>query len=150
MTVTDSAVCKTALKLLDAQYIWGGNGPQDGGVDCSGLLMYAYTQNGYDFGADLNADNFARYGQEVSREELQPGDAICTCYNGERYQHILLYIGNDMVVASECGGPTVCSLGLSCDQHVKGTKCNCRTWKRPLNENDLVNAKFVRMDRYKT
>ena len=124
VTVTDSAVCKTALKLLDAQYIWGGN--------------------------DLNADNFARYGQEVSREELQPGDAICTCYNGERYQHILLYIGNDMVVASECGGPTVCSLGLSCDQHVKGTKCNCRTWKRPLNENDLVNAKFVRMDRYKT
>ena len=72
-------------------------------MDCSGLLMYAYTQNGYDFGADLNADNFARYGQEVSREELQPGDAICTCYNGERYQHILLYIGNDMVVASECG-----------------------------------------------
>ena len=150
VTVTDSAVCKTALTLLDAQYIWGGNGPQDGGVDCSGLLMYAYTQNGYDFGADLNADNFARYGQEVSREELQPGDAICTCYNGERYQHILLYIGNDMVVASECGGPTVCSLGLSCDQHAKGTKCNCRTWKRPLNENDLVNAKFVRMDRYKT
>ena len=89
------------MKLLDAQYIWGGNGPQDGGVDCSGLLMYAYTQNGYDFGADLNADNFARYGQEVSREELQPGDAICTCYNGERYQHILLYIGYDMVVASE-------------------------------------------------
>ena len=103
VTVTDSEVCKTALTLLDAQYIWGGNGPQDGGVDCSGLLMYAYTQNGYDFGADLNADNFARYGQEVSREELQPGDAICTCYNGERYQHILLYIGNDMVVASECG-----------------------------------------------
>ena len=111
---------------------------------------YAYTQNGYDFGADLNANNFARYGQEISREELQPGDAICTCYNGERYQHILLYIGNDMVVASECGGPTVCSLGLNYEQHVKGTKCNCRTWKRPLNENDLVNAKFVRMDRYKT
>ena len=119
VTVTDSAVCKTALTLQDAQYIWGGNGPQDGGVDCSGLLMYAYTQNGYDFGADLNANNFARYGQEISREELQPGDAICTCYNGERYQHILLYIGNDMVVASECGGPTVCSLGLNCEQHVK-------------------------------
>ena len=63
VTVTDSAVCKTALKLLDAQYIWGGNGPQDGGVDCSGLLMYAYTQNGYDFGADLNADNFAGTGR---------------------------------------------------------------------------------------
>ena len=88
--------------------------------------------------------------EQIEAEELQPGDAICTCYNGERYQHILLYIGNDMVVASECGGPTLCSLGLSCDQHVKGTKCNCRTWKRPLNENDLVNAKFVRMDRYKT
>ena len=51
VTVTDSEVCKTALKLLDAQYIWGGNASQDGGVDCSGLLMYAYTQNGYDFGA---------------------------------------------------------------------------------------------------
>lgn len=149
VTVRDSDVCKTALTLLDAQYIWGGNGPQDGGVDCSGLLMYAYTQNGYDFGADLNANNFALYGQEITREELQPGDAICTCFNGEQYQHILLYIGNDMVVASECGGPTVCSLGLSCDQHVKGTKCNCRTWKRPLNENDLVHAKFVRMDQYK-
>lgn len=149
VTVKESDVCKTALSLLDAQYIWGGNGPADGGVDCSGLLMYAYTQNGYDFGADLNANNFALHGQEISREELQPGDAICCCYNGERYQHILLYIGNDMVVASECGGPQVCTAGLSCDQHVKGTLCNCRTWKRPLNENDLVNAKFIRMDAYK-
>lgn len=149
VTVKESDVCKTALSLLDAQYIWGGNGPADGGVDCSGLLMYAYTQNGYDFGADLNANNFSIYGQEITREELEPGDAICTCYNGERYQHILLYIGNDMVVASECGGPPVCTAGLSCEQHVQGTHCNCRTWKRPLNENDLVNAKFVRMDAYK-
>ena len=28
VTVTDSEVCKTALTLLDAQYIWGGNGPR--------------------------------------------------------------------------------------------------------------------------
>lgn len=149
VTVKESPVCQTALSLLDAQYIWGGDGPVEGGVDCSGLLMYAYTQNGYDFGADLNANNFSIYGQEISREELQPGDAICCVYNGERYQHILLYIGNDMVVASECGGPAVCTAGLSCEQHVMGTHCNCRTWKRPLNENDLVNAKFVRMDGYR-
>ena len=150
VTVKESDVCKSALTLLDSQYIWGGDGPHEGGVDCSGLLMYAYTQNGYDFGADLNANNFGMYGQEVTREELLPGDAICTCFNGERYQHILLYIGNNMVLASECGGPTVCTAGLACDQHVLGTHCNCRTWKRPLNENDLVNAKFVRMDAYKT
>ena len=149
VVVKESVVCKAALTLLDSQYIWGGDGPFEGGVDCSGLLMYAFTVNGYDFGADLNANNFAKYGQEVTWEELQPGDAICTCFNGERYQHILLYIGNHMVIASECGGPTVCTAGLTCDQHVLGVHCNCRTWKRPLNENDLINAKFVRMDAYK-
>lgn len=149
VVVKESAVCKAALTLLDAQYIWGGDGPHEGGVDCSGLLMYAFAVNGYDFGADLNANNFAKYGQEVTWEELQPGDAICNCFNGERFQHILLYIGNNMVIASECGGPTVCTAGLNCDQHVLGVHCNCRTWKRPLNENDLINAKFVRMDAYK-
>lgn len=149
VTVKESAVCRSALSLLNAQYIWGGDGPEEGGVDCSGLLMYAYTQNDYEFGADLNANNFAAYGQEITREELQPGDAICTCFNGERYQHILLYIGNGMVVASECGGPEVCTAGLNCDEHEMGVHCNCRTWKRPLNENDFVNVKFVRMDAYK-
>lgn len=150
VTVVESKVCETALSLLGAQYIWGGNGPQDGGVDCSGLLMYAYTQNGYDFGADLNANNFSLRGQEVSREELLPGDAICCCLGDGRYLHILLYLGDDMVVASECGGPTVCTAQLSCEQHTAGTVCNCRVVKRPLNENDLLNAKFVRMDAYKS
>ena len=109
VTVHEEPVCQTALSLLGAQYIWGGNGPEDGGVDCSGLLMYAYTENGYDFGADLSANKFAMYGQEISREELRPGDAICCVYGEGKYQHILLYLGNDMVVASESGGSAVCT-----------------------------------------
>ncbi|MGI6007380.1 MAG: NlpC/P60 family protein [Ruminococcus sp.] len=148
VTVYDSAVCRTALSLIGDQYIWGGNGPQDGGVDCSGLLMYAYTQNGYDFGADLNADNFGKYGQEITREELRPGDAICCVFGNGKYQHILLYLGNDMVIASESGGAAVCTAGLECFQHERGTKCNCRVVKRPLNDNDLKDARFVRMDAY--
>ena len=148
VTVYDSGVCRSAMSLIGDQYIWGGNGPQDGGVDCSGLLMYAYTQNGYDFGADLNADNFGKYGQEISREELRPGDAICCVFGNGKYQHILLYLGNDMVIASESGGAAVCTAGLECFQHERGTKCNCRVVKRPLNENDLKDAKFVRMDAY--
>lgn len=148
VTVYDSPVCKTAMSLVGDQYIWGGNGPQDGGVDCSGLLMYAFTQNGYDFGADLNADNFGKYGQEISREELRPGDAICCVYGNGKYQHILLYLGNDMVIASESGGAAVCTAGLECFEHERGTKCNCRVVKRPLNENDLKDAKFVRMDAF--
>lgn len=148
VTVYEEPVCESALSLLGAQYIWGGNGPEDGGVDCSGLLMYAYTQNGYDFGADLNADNFSLYGQEISREELRPGDAICCCFGNGKYQHILLYLGNDMVAASECGGPTVCSAKLECNQHISGTVCNCGVVKRALNENDLLDAKFVRMSGY--
>ena len=148
VTVYDEPVCQSALSLLGGQYIWGGNGPEDGGVDCSGLLMYAYTQNSYDFGADLSADKFASYGQEISREELRPGDAICCVYGNGKYQHILLYLGNDMVVASECGGPAVCTAKLECNQHETGTACNCGVVKRPLNESDLLDAKFVRMSSY--
>ena len=148
VTVYDSGVCRSAMSLIGDQYIWGGNGPQDGGVDCSGLLMYAYTQNGYDFGADLNADNFGRYGQEISKEELRPGDAICCVFGNGKFQHILLYLGNDMVIASESGGAAVCTAKLECFQHERGTQCNCRVVKRPLNENDLKDAKFVRMDAY--
>ncbi|MGI6011854.1 MAG: NlpC/P60 family protein [Ruminococcus sp.] len=149
VTVYDSPVCRTAMSLIGDQYIWGGNGPQDGGVDCSGLLMYAYTQNGYDFGADLNADNFGKYGREITREELRPGDAVCCVFGNGKYQHILLYLGNDMVIASESGGAAVCTAGLECFQHERGTTCNCRVVKRPLNENDLKDAKFVRMDAFK-
>ncbi len=65
-----------------------------------------------------------------------------------KYQHILLYLGNDMVVASECGGPAVCTAKLECNQHETGTACNCGVVKRPLNESDLLDAKFVRMSSY--
>ena len=36
-----------ALSLLGVPYIWGGNYPEDGGTDCSGLINYAFRMCGY-------------------------------------------------------------------------------------------------------
>ena len=88
-----------AMAQLGKPYGWGAAGPD--AFDCSGLMVWAYSQNGKSIPRTSQAQLAG--GTPVSLSELQPGD-IVGYYPG--VTHVAMYIGNGQVVhASDYGIP---------------------------------------------
>ncbi|MUM77761.1 glycoside hydrolase [Pseudodesulfovibrio sp. F-1] len=68
-----AAVIRTARSLVGAPYAWGGASPSTG-FDCSGLVWYAYHQNG----VTLPRVSWQQFGagDPVASHDLLPGDLI--------------------------------------------------------------------------
>lgn len=87
------------MSKLGAPYSWGGVGPD--AFDCSGLIFWAYQQQGKSIPRTSQAQMSG--GTSVSRAELQPGDVV-GYFPGAT--HVGLYIGDGMIVhASDYGIP---------------------------------------------
>lgn len=94
-----AAVVQAALTRVGSPYSWGATGPN--AFDCSGLIKWAFLQNGKSLPRSSQA--LASGGQAVSVADLQPGD-IVTFYSDA--SHAGIYIGGgDMVHASTFGTP---------------------------------------------
>ena len=85
------SICES---MLGVPYVY--NGESSSGVDCSGLVVYAYRQ----VGGSLPhfADSIASCGQEVSRSDIQPGDVVCYDYGGGYCGHVAIYVGGGQVI----------------------------------------------------
>jgi peptidoglycan DL-endopeptidase CwlO len=94
-----------ALGYQGVPYVWGGSSPS--GFDCSGLVMYAYSQ----VGVSLPHSSYAQYGMGVAvpRDELEPGDLVF--FDG--LGHVGLYIGNGLFVHAPHTGTVVQVSSLS-------------------------------------
>jgi cell wall-associated NlpC family hydrolase len=88
-----------ALRYLGVPYQWGGSTPA--GFDCSGLVMYVYSQLG------IALPHFAAaqygFGSAVPRDLLQPGDLVFF----ENLDHVGIYIGGGQVVHAPSTGDVV-------------------------------------------
>lgn len=94
-----SGAVGAALSKLGAPYSWGAAGPSE--FDCSGLMYWAYQQQGKSIPRTSQAQ--VSGGSPVSKSELQPGD-IVGFYPG--VTHVGMYIGDGQVVhASDYGIP---------------------------------------------
>jgi peptidoglycan DL-endopeptidase CwlO len=90
---------QAALSRIGSPYSWGGSGPS--AFDCSGLVMWAFQQQGISLPHSSQA--LASGGQPVSRDQMQPGDLV-TYYSDA--SHVGIYIGDGMMVhASTYGTP---------------------------------------------
>jgi cell wall-associated hydrolase len=95
-----------AVEIAKAQvgknYVWGSAGPDS--FDCSGLVYYAYTSQGYDI--PRTAYEIGSSAKQISRSELQPGDILYTS------THIGIYMGDGKVVhaATETRGVVIDSM----------------------------------------
>jgi peptidoglycan DL-endopeptidase CwlO len=89
-----------ALSRRGDPYVWGAAGP--GEFDCSGLVMWAYAQEGISLphytGSQWNM------GQHISRSQLEPGDLV---FFFADISHVGLYIGNGMMVDAPSFGQDV-------------------------------------------
>ena len=89
-----------AMQYLGIPYRWGGSSPSTG-FDCSGFVMYVYSQVGVSL--PHNAAMQYGYGSPVSRSELQPGDLVF--FNG--LGHNGIYIGGGQFIHSPHTGDVV-------------------------------------------
>ncbi len=95
----------TAMTLIGSHYKYGGNSPETG-IDCSGLVRYVFKEA---WGATLPRTSLelSRVGEEVSRDDLQPGDLVF--YNTRRrsYSHVGIYLGDNKFIHAPSTGKTV-------------------------------------------
>ena len=88
-------VVNSARKLIGKPYVWGGNYPplgSDAGTDCSGLMQYAYNDNGIKISRTTYTQ--IKEGIEVSEAELKPGDLIFLRFSSPGVpEHVFMYSG---------------------------------------------------------
>ena len=92
-----------ACAQLGQPYVWGGNGPADGGWDCSGLTKAAYAAAGITL--PRTTYDQVNIGPRIPENQLQPGDLVFygTAAN---VHHVGLYLGTGrMIHAPDVGQP---------------------------------------------
>jgi peptidoglycan DL-endopeptidase CwlO len=96
---THGGVVGIAMQYLGTPYVYGGSSPS--GFDCSGFVMYVYSQ----VGVSLPHNAAAQYGHgtPVDRSQLQPGDLVF--FNG--LGHNGIYIGGGSFIHSPHTGDVV-------------------------------------------
>ncbi|MBQ4271965.1 MAG: C40 family peptidase [Clostridiales bacterium] len=98
-----SSVVSAAESLLGAPYVYCGE--SSSGVDCSGLVVYAYRQIGVS--VPHYADSIASCGYSVDRSDIQPGDIVCYDYGGGYCGHVAIYVGGGSVIHASNSGEDV-------------------------------------------
>jgi peptidoglycan DL-endopeptidase CwlO len=88
-----------AMQYLGTPYVYGGASPS--GFDCSGFIMYVFSQIGVSL--PHNAAAQYGYGTPVDRSQLQPGDLVF--FNG--LGHAGIYVGGGSFIHSPHTGDVV-------------------------------------------
>lgn len=114
------AIVDAAMSKRGTPYVWGAAGPNS--FDCSGLVYWACKQAGVYF-ERTTAAQLATMGQEVSINELQPGDIITLNTMGY-ISHVVIYIGNGQIVHAPQTGDVIKTGSLS--RYPSSKIVNCR------------------------
>lgn len=101
VTGSAAAVINAARTMLGKPYIWGGTTAR--GVDCSGLIYYAFNQAGIPL-KRFRAVDYAKMGTAVSQDQARPGDLVYWDNPNTTTDHIGIYIGNGQVIQSPTTG----------------------------------------------
>lgn len=101
---------RTAIAFARARigtpYVWGGDGPAEGGYDCSGLTRAAYQSAGIPL--PRVAQDQYNAGPRLPRgARLQPGDLLFFGTGPHRIVHVSMYVGHGRAIEAPRPGTTV-------------------------------------------
>ncbi len=99
-----------AYGMLGTPYVWGGSTSQ--GVDCSGLVYYAYNAAGIKI-PRMRAIDYGKMGTSVTLDQAQPGDLIYTDNPNTTTDHIGIYVGNGQYIQAPTTGQNVAIINVS-------------------------------------
>lgn len=96
----------TGLGYLGIRYRRGGNGPESGGFDCSGLVKKVF---GMSMGLSLprTAAEMAKVGDKISKPGLIPGDLVFFNTMNRAFSHVGIYLGESRFLHSPTTGGVV-------------------------------------------
>lgn len=114
-------VISAAESLIGSDYVYGGghaakpglsksgmaHGSKTYGIDCSGLVRYAFAKAGLGAWDDqANAATQSTYGRSAPIKSLLPGDLVVRGGRGSA-SHIAIYLGNGMILEAQKTGTKV-------------------------------------------
>ncbi|HXH04702.1 MAG TPA: C40 family peptidase [Candidatus Competibacteraceae bacterium] len=106
---TRQRIVRSAESLLGAPYVYGGHTPA--GVDCSGLVHYAYRQ----VGLNLPRDTLGLYGSGRPTRQPLPGDLLFFRIASGPVDHVGIYAGGDQMIHASSGSGQVRRVSLNSD-----------------------------------
>jgi cell wall-associated NlpC family hydrolase len=125
---TRDTLVKNALSLVGTPYAWGGGGygvrssrgtgrgtQRVVGVDCSGLVAYAYGTIGIKLPHSSNTQ-LRTAGYKTNIRNLQPGDLVGWAAGG----HVAVYVGNNQIVEAPAPGGFTRVRALSESDYARG------------------------------
>jgi len=119
----EEGVVASARQVMGKPYLYGGTGKGDTGFDCSGLIQYAYAQQGIQL--PRVSTEQATQGQEVEKalDALQRGDILTFAGHpgGSKVSHVGLYLGQGRFIHSSS------SKGVA-ESTLSGTDPNGQWW----------------------
>ncbi|MCX7163000.1 MAG: C40 family peptidase [Betaproteobacteria bacterium] len=102
-TATAQDAIDQAMDLLGIRYRRGGSSPE-AGFDCSGFVSHVFRE-GLGLILPRSSKEMSRSGQEISRDELRPGDLVFFNTMRHAFSHVGIYLGdNQFVHAPRSGG----------------------------------------------
>lgn len=95
-----------SFSFLGVRYRMGGNGPDAGGFDCSGLVRKVF---GDALGLNLprTAAEMAQMGDKVASDDLKPGDLVFFNTMRRTFSHVGIYLGDNKFLHSPSRGSSV-------------------------------------------
>jgi len=101
---TGQGLVEAAKKYLGVPYVWGGETLDEGGLDCSGLVLRAMTDLGVGDGVPRTARQQMTIGTPVaSLDQALPGDLLV--FGGGT--HIGIYVGDGQMIDAPRAGSHV-------------------------------------------
>lgn len=92
-----SSMIAAAMGMVGKYYVWGGT--TSAGVDCSGLIYYAFNAAGIDM-PRYRAVDYRNMGTAVDTAHALPGDLVYIDNPNTDTDHIGIYIGNGQMIQS--------------------------------------------------